>query len=82
MATKAGYAISRDEQGLTGRERQVLEAMATGAQFIEIADKIGVSKQRVTAVVGSLIRKGYVLRTNGGGFAVRTDESTFKQVPR
>lgn len=68
--TKAGYEIGRDDFGLTKREREVFEALKTGAQFNTIASELGVTKQRVDSIVKSLVRKGRVLRLENGGCAV------------
>lgn len=68
--TKAGYEIGRDEQGLTRREQEVLAEMRTGVQFTDIAVRLRVSKQRVQQVVGSLVKKGFVVKTDEGAYAV------------
>lgn len=76
--TKPGYEIQRDERGLTGRERQVLDEMTKGETFAVIAERIGVSKQRVGALVNSLVEKGYVVRS-GGDFAVVVRKNAAKK---
>lgn len=64
------YKIGRDEEGLTERERQVFEALRNGTPFVDVAATIGVSKQRVGQLLGSLIEKGRVVKTDAGAYAV------------
>lgn len=60
--TQPGYAIGRDESGLTKRERQVLGQMAEGKQGPAIGHALGISKQRVDQIQKSLIAKGRLER--------------------
>lgn len=70
MTTAAkGYRIDRQD-GLTARERQVLSGIAIGQTLKQIADEIGVTKQRVDLIVKALIRKDRLSR-DGNQFEIR-----------
>lgn len=51
------YRIERDEQGLTGREREVLALLVIGKSQSEIGRSLKLSRQRVGQIVGELRRK-------------------------
>lgn len=70
MSSKSGYRLDRDDGGLTNRERQVVKLMRSGVQFVEIGEQLGITKQRVNAIVNSLVKKGAVVKTEAGNFAV------------
>lgn len=55
---KPGYTIGRDEAGLTGREREVLRLVVDGKNMPEIAEAIGITKQRVNQILNALVGKG------------------------
>jgi len=60
--TKPGYAIGRDETGLTNRERDVLGLMVQGLKGPAIGDRLGISKQRVDQIQKALVDKGRLER--------------------
>lgn len=61
--TNPGYAIGRDDHGLTARERQVMSLLAGGSTLVQIGSAIGVTKQRVNQIVKALEAKGRVRRS-------------------
>jgi DNA-binding CsgD family transcriptional regulator len=65
--TQPGYAIGRDEDQLTARERQVLGCVAEGLNLPQMAARLGVTKQRAHQLMRSLERKG-VLRSEIDGW--------------
>lgn len=55
------YVLDRDARGLTALQRQVLDLVGTGAQPVEIRERLGgMTKQRVHAILRVLERKGFV----------------------
>ena len=67
MSSTGKYKIGRDEQGLTERERQVLDVFRRGATSLaDVAAEVGVSKQRLTQLLNSLVLKGALARTESG----------------
>jgi DNA-binding CsgD family transcriptional regulator len=55
--TRPGYRIDR-RSGLTAREREVLDLLGQGMSQVEVAEAIGVSKQRVGQILLVLVEKG------------------------
>jgi DNA-directed RNA polymerase sigma subunit (sigma70/sigma32) len=55
--TEPGYKIDRRD-GLTAREREVLDLLRQGMSQVEIGEAIGVSKQRVGQILLVLVEKG------------------------
>lgn len=55
-----GYEIGKGEDGLTNKERQVLELVRNGNTRQEIATALGFSRQRASQYVKSLTDKGFV----------------------
>jgi hypothetical protein len=54
MGDEPKYRVGRDEHGLTIRDRQVRDLLAKGKKQIEIAEELGVGKQRVQQIVAKL----------------------------
>jgi len=48
-----GYEIRRDDGGLTARERQVIGLLHEGKTQISIAEEMGLTRQRVSAIAKS-----------------------------
>jgi DNA-binding MarR family transcriptional regulator len=59
------YALERDERGLTARQREVLAGLTAGKNQVQIAEQLGVSKQRIAQVLTDLERAGVVKRVAG-----------------
>jgi DNA-binding CsgD family transcriptional regulator len=55
---QAGYALGRDDTGLTARERQVLDLLYRKRTPLEIQADLCLTKQRVYAIIASIKRKG------------------------
>lgn len=66
-----GYTLDRDDRNLTRRERDVLDQADGLTQNVEIARRLGVSKQRVTQLVDALVNKGAAQRDQSG-YVVRS----------
>ena len=64
--TEAGYKHDRDARGLTAREREVLTLIPLDLSYEEMARRLGLTKQRVGAVVKGLRNKGFLERTEHG----------------
>jgi hypothetical protein len=64
---RPGYAIGRNDDAVTSRERQVLGGLAEGLNLVQIAERMGVTKQRAHQLMRSLERKG-VLRQEIDGW--------------
>lgn len=60
-ATRPGYAVGRDESGLTARERQVLDLLRQGRSRADIQADLGLTKQRIGALCKSIRDKGVEL---------------------
>lgn len=60
--TRPGYAIGRDDSGLTTREREVLQQMVAGQSGPQIAHVLGITKQRVDQIQKALVGKGRLER--------------------
>ena len=58
--TQPGYELDRDRTGLTKREREALRLMEKFQTQQEIADAMGLSRQRVGQLIASLKKKGAV----------------------
>lgn len=52
------YQIDRDENGLTARHREVMDLLAKGCTQAQIRRDLGLTKQRVSAIVRTLRKKG------------------------
>jgi DNA-binding CsgD family transcriptional regulator len=64
---------STDEDGLTQRERQVLQLVATGATNAEIATRLGITRRTVVALIASASTKlGATGRNQAASMATRT----------
>jgi DNA-binding NarL/FixJ family response regulator len=63
--TEPGYAIDRDDDGLTRREREVRRGLRDGLDQPGIAESLGITKQRVNQIVASLTKKGAVSVVDG-----------------
>lgn len=61
MPGRMGKPHLRDEEGLTLRERQVIELVRKGLSQSEIARRLGISRQRVSTIKKLLRRKGVEL---------------------
>ena len=59
--TTPGYMIGRDSGGLTDREREVMSRLASGMTQHQIAEQLGLTKQRVGQIVTALRKKGWLL---------------------
>lgn len=55
-----GYEIGKGEDGLTNKEREVLELVKHGNSRQQIATALGFSRQRASQYVKSLTDKGYI----------------------
>jgi DNA-binding NarL/FixJ family response regulator len=69
-----GYVQDRDGEGLTKREREVRDLLKQGLDQPRIAERLGVTKQRVSAVVKSLDEKR-VIRRRGNTIEFLTVET-------
>ena len=61
----SGYEIGLDEDGLTAREREVRDLIGKGLTAGQIAEKIGVTRQRVSQYVATLTAKGVIEKKGG-----------------
>lgn len=61
---KPGYKQARDDRDLTARDRQVLMLLHEGQNQAQAAASMGLTRQRVSAIVQKLKERGYV--TKGG----------------
>jgi DNA-binding CsgD family transcriptional regulator len=57
----SGYTVSRDESGLTSREREVLELLRRGRSRTDIQQDLGLTKQRISALCKSIEQRGVQL---------------------
>ncbi len=60
-----GYRLERNAAGLTKREREVLQFLFDGLDMPGMAEQLGLTKQRISAIVKSLEKKGGVVRKDG-----------------
>lgn len=67
MLVQPGYHIDRDKEGVTAREREMLDCLQDGFTITEAAKQIGVSQQRASAIVRSLELKGKIRRNHTRG---------------
>jgi DNA-binding transcriptional regulator LsrR (DeoR family) len=68
-----GYKLDRDESGLTAREREVRDLLAAGMRQTEIAERLGIGKQRVGQIrkqIAEAEARGIVTARVGGVTAV------------
>ena len=63
---RSGYHLDRDERGLTARQRDVLKCVVDGKTARQIEADLGMTRQRVSAIVKQLVDKGLVERTGHG----------------
>ena len=67
MGSKPGYEIGRDELGLTERDRKVAAGIRAGRKQTQIAEELGISRQRVSEIVKRLKdNRGVDLTVKGG----------------
>jgi predicted DNA-binding protein YlxM (UPF0122 family) len=57
VPSKPGYALDRDERGLTARQREFLGYFQQGLSWAEIAEKTGVTRSRVGQMRKNLLAK-------------------------
>lgn len=69
-----GYEIGRDDRGLTNRERQALGLLVQGREGWQIAEELGVTRQRVHALIRILEKKGVLVRGEDGLTVTLTNE--------
>lgn len=60
------YTLDKDESGLTRRQREVLHLVRQGHSQSEIADEMGLTRQRVSQIIKDL-RRHDVEMTNERG---------------
>lgn len=60
-----GYHLKRDEDGLTKNERTCLNMLVGGQSRTEVADVLGISRERVRQLVKSLEAKGKTVPSRG-----------------